>query len=274
MNSEEHVLVIPTSTFEAVGHFNGFNPNARPYMDAIYHPGTTEFRPRITVETDLRFKQVIPYAIFERTRPDGVIELFNYRRGGGQGERRLHGQSSIGVGGHINSEDDTADPFATGLRREVDEEVRLLDSFGKSEGLKMPNPQEVGLINDESTPVNQVHLGVVLLYRLGPLTVEAKESTMHSSGFNTIAELYKVMSSLELWSQLCLRTLYPATEHFKPEDFVGMPHAEATSLAAGAGCTCRITRQDGRENPMTMEFVPTRINFEVEAGKIVRVSRG
>ena len=39
----EQVLVIKTELFTKIGRFVGFNPNARPYMDAIYNPDNVQY---------------------------------------------------------------------------------------------------------------------------------------------------------------------------------------------------------------------------------------
>ena len=58
---------------------------------------------------------------------DGTVHLFEYQRGSGQGERRLHAKRSVGVGGHISSIDAAAGHlqhvYREGMRRELEEEV-------------------------------------------------------------------------------------------------------------------------------------------------------
>src|SRR5207253_2777708 len=112
------------------------------------------FRPRSEVEDDPGFKQIIPYVIFRAG--DWV---FCYTRGKSQGEVRLHRLRSLGVGGHVAEADAggraTLDAYEMALRRELEEEVAI-----QSEG----SIRRVGLINDDSNPVGQVHLGVVHLY--------------------------------------------------------------------------------------------------------------
>ena len=75
-----------------------------------------EFRPRPEMEVDPTYKQVIPYVLV--TRGDEVFVMRRLKKGG---ETRLHGQLSLGVGGHINPVDDTAGHGAlmAGLRREA-----------------------------------------------------------------------------------------------------------------------------------------------------------
>ncbi len=83
------------------------------------------------MEEDPSFKQLIPYVLFRWTDADGTVHLFEYQRGSGQGERRLHAKRSVGVGGHISSIDAEAGHlhhvYREGMRRELDEEV-LIDT--------------------------------------------------------------------------------------------------------------------------------------------------
>ena len=82
--------------------------------------------------------------------------MFQYTRGSGQGEGRLHRKRSVGIGGHISAVDVGADgsgnPYEEGMRRELDEEVSIDSPYAS---------RCVGLINDDVSEVGRVHLGVV-----------------------------------------------------------------------------------------------------------------
>ena len=65
------------------------------------------------MEEDPSFKQLIPYVLFRWTDADGTVHLFEYLRGSGQGERRLHAKRSVGVGGHISTIDADGRPSRT-----------------------------------------------------------------------------------------------------------------------------------------------------------------
>ena len=101
----EHVLVVPTELFHRLGHFQGFSADAGRYLDELLSPRHTSYRPRQEVEHDPGFKQLIPYVIFRHRDAAGTVSLFQYTRGKGQAEARLHSKRSIGVGGHISAED-------------------------------------------------------------------------------------------------------------------------------------------------------------------------
>jgi predicted NUDIX family phosphoesterase len=197
--AEEHVLVIPESRLELLGEFTGFRPYCPDAFDALLNPDYMEFRPRSTVEEDPSFKQLIPYAILQAD-VDGQPVLFQYTRGRGQGEQRLHARKSIGIGGHISREDAARDDlYRTGMQRELTEEMVLETDYEE---------ELVGFIFDESTPVGRVHLGVVHLLKLNAPTARAREAELIESGFESMANLKANLDDFEMWSQLCLTHLF------------------------------------------------------------------
>ena len=119
----EHVLVIPTELFHEVGYFQGFTGEVDPYLQRLLDPAHISYRPRNEMEEDASFKQLIPYVLFRFTDDEGTVQLFQYTRGKGQGEKRLHSKRSVGIGGHICSLDATVeasnDPYQEGMRREL-----------------------------------------------------------------------------------------------------------------------------------------------------------
>ena len=66
----------------------------------------------------------------------------------------------------------------------------------------------VGLINDDETPVGQVHLGVVHLFDVEEPAVRPRETEILECGFVPVEELLADMSGFETWSQICLRALF------------------------------------------------------------------
>lgn len=97
-------------------------------------------------------------------------KIFQYTRGSGQGEKRLHAKRSIGIGGHISREDATgADLYRSGMERELSEEMIIEGAYQE---------QLLGFIYDDSSPVGRVHLGVVHLLTLENDSARARESEM------------------------------------------------------------------------------------------------
>lgn len=196
----ERVMVVPARLLDELGRFQGFCADTDRYLSVILDKQHISFRPRSQMEEDPSFKQIIPYCIL---RSGGTV--FRYTRGKKMGEKRLHALESIGVGGHISLTDDR--PLIGGaeltyqeaMHRELDEEV-IIDSPYRE--------QCVGLINDDSTPVGQVHLGVVHLFDLEKPQVRRREAALTQAGFVSLEELRSGSDRLETWSQICLGAVF------------------------------------------------------------------
>lgn len=188
------ILVVPTTAFERLGRFQGFSAEVDRYLESLLVFGVAEFRPRAAMEIDPAYKQIIPYVVL------GCGEsVFCYRRGTSQGEARLHRKRSLGIGGHVEEIDADGragpDAYELALRRELDEEVEI-----RSPGVL----RRVGMINDDSTPVGQVHLGVVHVYELERPDVAAREEGLAEGGFVALEEALADRDSFETWSQIYL----------------------------------------------------------------------
>ncbi|MGI9430332.1 MAG: phosphoesterase [Bythopirellula sp.] len=201
--AEERVLVLPTSEFHALGHFQGFSADLDSYLPALLDSQHLSYRPRGEMEQDPSFKQLIPYVLFRYVDADGTPRLFQYKRGGGQGEKRLHAKRSVGIGGHISTLDAAAgtahDVYREGMQRELTEEV-VIEASCKD--------QLVGLINDDETPVGQVHLGIVHLYEVDSPAVQPREPDILDAGFQPIDELLGELDQFESWSQIAVEALF------------------------------------------------------------------
>jgi predicted NUDIX family phosphoesterase len=200
----EQVLVVPAAEFHKIGHFQGVSTDVDRYLRRLLTPALVSYRPRGEMERDPSFKQLIPYVIFQYDDPGGTSWLFQYTRGSGQGESRLHSKLSIGIGGHISREDagenGGLNPYHEGMRRELDEEVIIQTLY---------DDRCVGVINDDETDVGKVHLGIVHVFSVERPQVVPREIEMHNAGFRPLAELRRLRDSMESWSQICLDALYP-----------------------------------------------------------------
>jgi predicted NUDIX family phosphoesterase len=198
----EHVLVVPASLFHKLGHFQGFCADTQKYLNPLLLSDEVSYQPRDTMEQDPSFKQLIPYVIFQHVDENGGKHVFQYTRGKGQGESRLHAKLSIGIGGHISSADaaqDEADPYGEGMQRELAEEVKVDTAFDE---------QCVGLINDDETEVGKVHLGVVHVFTVAEPRVQANEEEIVDAGFRPLAELREELDRMETWSSICFNALF------------------------------------------------------------------
>ncbi len=198
--AEEEVLVIPEERLKLLGAFSGYRPFNQQAFEALLNPDFMSFRPRSTVEEDPTFKQLIPYVVLQFNSPAGP-SVFQYTRGKGQGEKRLHALRSVGIGGHISREDAAGnnDLYRAGMERELHEEVMLNAEFQE---------ELVGFIYDDSSPVGRVHLGVVHRLILDSDDVSNRETEIADSGFQPVAEMLTKLDEFETWSQLCLTNLF------------------------------------------------------------------
>ena len=201
MYPPEQVLVVERKVVERIGMFQGLRFDVEPYLDRLFAPGVARFMPRPDAEKNPDFKQLIPYVILCHEQ-----KVLSYVRGKRAGEKRLMGLRSVGIGGHINPDDnptmnmplfddDFRAAYQTAVEREVAEELTL--------NTKHTN-QIVALLNDDSNEVGAVHLGVVHLWRLDAPRVEKREQMITQLGFMTPAELAEVRPECETWSQKCL----------------------------------------------------------------------
>ena len=192
---DEEVLVIRTAIFHAAGCFQGFRDQADHYASLLLKPEHFQFLPRSRVESDPSFKQLIPYVVLRHGS-----DVFSYRRGRSGGEQRLHAKRSIGVGGHIGKGDfsDGDLSYRRGMLRELTEEIDLRCGYLE---------RFLGIINDDSTPVGQVHLGIVHVFDLEGRDVAPRESALRDGRLEPLAELQAHRNEFETWSQFVLDAL-------------------------------------------------------------------
>jgi predicted NUDIX family phosphoesterase len=181
---DELVLVVPRSLVIGADAWHGVrSADVAERLAAIERAG--EFRPRVSMESDPSWKQVIPYLVLR----DGD-RTFLMRRTRAGGDARLHDLWSVGIGGHVNPADGGV---AGGLAREWAEEI--VADF-------VPGFLPVGLLNDDTTDVGSVHLGVVCIAEAGGRPVAVRETHKLAGAFASPAEVRAVRDSMETWSSL------------------------------------------------------------------------
>ena len=194
----ENVLVVKRSLFDELGSFQGLNFAPQPFLDAMLARGNNYFLARATAENDPSHKQIIPYAILACGN-----RILHYVRGKKAGEQRLVAKGSIGIGGHLNDADESLfawdeHAYRAGVEREVNEEVTIETPF---------EDRIVALLNDDTTEVGQVHLGIVHVFRLAEPKVQKREAMITNLSFQTREQLVALRDNLETWSQLCVDSL-------------------------------------------------------------------
>src|SRR5207245_8239260 len=154
------------------------------------------FLPRPEAETNPAFKQIIPYALvaFEG-------KLVYYVRGKKAGEQRLVAKGSIGIGGHMNETDESLfaldeQAYRAGGEREVNEEIKIDSPF---------EDRVVALLNDDTTEVGRVQLGIVHVFKLAEPKVEQREAVITGLTFLSKEDLLARRARMESWCQICLQ---------------------------------------------------------------------
>ena len=181
---DEEVLVVPRASIVPGDGWLGVRRDGlAAALQAVRRDGF--FLRRGDAEEDPAHKQVIPYLVLR----DGE-RWFLMRRTKAGGDARLHDLWSIGVGGHLNPGDGDVEG---GLRREWAEEV--VAAFE-------PAFEPVGLLNDDTTPVGAVHVGIVFVADAAGRPVEIRETDKLSGSFVTTDEVAAVRDSMETWSRL------------------------------------------------------------------------
>lgn len=192
------VLVVERDRIQKLGLFQGSKLKPHEWLSILLDPHNNLFVARNKAECDPKYKQLIPYVVL-RYRD----LVFSYVRGKKSSESRLITQRSIGVGGHIEPSDQSLfssdrDMYLDAARREVNEEVKLDTMYRE---------HVVALINDDSTEVGKVHLGIMHIWDVAEPKVSKREGLITQAGFVGIGELKKNVSELETWSQIALKVL-------------------------------------------------------------------
>ena len=194
----ENVLVVQTAGIKPMltGAFT--STQLQRCLDFIL--ANHSFRSRAIVEEDNSFKQIIPYVL---VRHESRYLLT--RRTNRQTEKRLHGKYSIGIGGHINDTETLApgkNVLEAGLERELEEEIHL---HGPRKSLEL-----AGIISDDSTPVGEVHLGLVFVLETGTADFTVNEPDLMTAEWAAVEKLREVSEQMETWSQIALKEMLKA----------------------------------------------------------------
>jgi predicted NUDIX family phosphoesterase len=210
MQQQEQVLVVNRADFFGGCWPQGFVPWSDGDAAALVAGFERDsfFVPRADAERNPAWKQLIPYCAVERA--GRRRELFCARRTRRHSETRLHDLLSIGFGGHVNPGDGGAGPgiLARALARELGEELTLPEPC---------EPLALGLINDDSTEVGQVHAGIAYLVSVAATCeVLVRERSKLVGGFEPVpmpagfagpGSLWQDPARFESWSQFLLEAL-------------------------------------------------------------------
>lgn len=146
------------------------------------------------LEHDVSLQQIIPYVVIINNK---AKKVFAYKRAPDERytEVRLRNKFSIGIGGHVERQDDK-NPIQSGMMRELMEEVKISE---------YPTPKIIGYINDDKGDVESVHFGILALAETEN-EVQQGDDEMVESGFYSIEEFESLIAdssnNLEGWSKI------------------------------------------------------------------------
>lgn len=156
-------------------------------------------------ELNFEYKQPIPYIVIRRGD-----QLYVTKRLEGGGESRLHGKLSMGAGGHMNPlEKDFKGNNMYSIEKVIHENtVRELE-----EELAITGEVKVsllGLINDDSESVGEVHIGILGVVDLGKKDeVTVRETDQLEGAWYTVEQLREkeTYDRLENWGKIVVDML-------------------------------------------------------------------
>lgn len=183
--NDEQILVVKRDQFlpRKVQGYRSIKDFA-PYIELMLR--NIEVGRRGDMETDPTYKQLISYVIIKNRANETLV----YERLSGGGENRLHGQSSVGVGGHMNPVEGLTgrELMDENTYRELEEEI----------GVRPDNLELVGIVNDDTNDVGRVHIGLIYIANIGDQTVNVTETDTISVKFVRDLDDYE----FETWSQI------------------------------------------------------------------------
>lgn len=165
-------------------------------------------RSRTTCETDTSLLQILPYIVLRSKEG----EYFTYNRPSSGTESRLHGNDSIGLGGHVDTAPPDNMPIELHLgyeaQRELEEEVGFNNPLIPATIAKMFNEGNFALINVTDRPVDAVHLGMVFIIDINDKKelTKIEQSEVINARWSTLPQL-KVLKSPETWTSVIINQI-------------------------------------------------------------------
>lgn len=151
---------------------------------------------RYEAEVDFEAKQYIPYVVLKSKQGNYFVTKRL------AGDSRLVGGYSLGMGGHVNP-CDSKDMNAC-IIRELEEETTMVVEKTNDE----INNSFIDLFIDERSDVSKVHVcALYLIDSVDEETVQIKETEKLAGEWVTPAQLKKLLSKLEGWSEIAYKLL-------------------------------------------------------------------
>ncbi|MEK7080365.1 MAG: dTMP kinase, partial [Patescibacteria group bacterium] len=258
--NDEQILVVPSEIIFAREKWQGLKTDRLDYYIELIK-NSCQFKRRGDVENDPSYQQIIPYMLFSYKD-----NFFAYRYLANAGEPRLiNNDYQLGVGGHINKEDINGggDILEQGMMREWEEEV---DFFGEFSEKKL-----IGIINDESRPVEQVHLALVYHFIGDSPRISVRETDKMEGKLMTVKELADSVSH-SVWMKIVydqyLNKPSPAQKNLFSHErgkFIVIEGLDGSGKSAQVDLVVEYLKQKGKEVVVTKE--PT---IDSQAGQKIK----
>lgn len=189
----EKVLAVHRNIIFRDGVWQGIKTeNLDYYLDLIRE--NCQFKKRGEIENNDSWQQIIPYILFSFKD-----NFFLYKYLEKAGEKRLINTYQLGLGGHINLIDagEKEDILMAGADREWLEEI---DYQGN-----ILNKKLVGILNDDSRPVERVHLGLIYHFTGDSPEISVKEKDIIKGELVNLSNLEKYVKDIEGWPPIVYR---------------------------------------------------------------------
>lgn len=214
----EVVLAVPRSVIDQIlpeGFSNSISLNR--FAEAIR--GEIVWGDRQELKAKAQDAQAIAYSIYAIEGETNLIadEISLYQRAKTVGEELLHGDFSIGYGGHVDKKTDyREDKFSytdfvptllASQAREDGEEITITDKDGN---VIKPTYKHIGWINDNSNAIGQIHFAAVFVALLpAGSVITSNEPNQIIKGTVPLLQLLRGEERpYENWTKICIRELF------------------------------------------------------------------
>lgn len=172
------------------------NP-ARVFLDQLRSRRSS--MPRYMAEYTPEFRQLVVYSMIG-TNIAGKNHVYVIKRVNNFGDARLNDKLSIGIGGHMNPDEE----YLSAAYRELNEEL-----VGISDVEKFSAPAGIICLNENA--VDRDHLGIIFDVSVVPSQshlIGIRETDRLEGCWYTIEQLIKDIDKFEGWSKLLIQSLF------------------------------------------------------------------
>ena len=186
----------------------------------------TELVPRSVCDhktvIDKERRQLLPYFALVRKNEEGKNEVYTYLRGKAGDEGRLHDLYSVGLGGHVDSQENTnlIAHLAAEAARELKEEAGIDLTINQ---IYKEMDRGLFLVADSAAPVEQVHFGLFFVIVVPFDTVVTPEEGAVEKGdwmsVKAVTTQLITGTQFETWTQYMIQHVLDQDEPINPKAF-------------------------------------------------------